>query len=211
MQRLKPTSKPSKQRKLFYQAPDHSRRKLFSALLSPQLRASHGIKNLPVRNGDTVRIMRGDHKGFEGKITKMDRGECRIYVEGLTREKVDGTTISVPIHPSKVTITSLVLDDKWRKKTVERKAEARKAIEKTEAKPAEETAKIEEKPREEPSKRKVVPKKTRAKQPRAKKKPASEKQAKPKTRKKSKVEAKQRTEAKTQEKRQKTAEQSGGA
>jgi ribosomal protein L24 len=154
--------------------------------------------------------MRGDHKGFEGKITKMGRGECRIYVEGLTREKVDGTAISVPVHPSKVTITSLVLDDKWRKKTLERKAQASKAIEKPEAKPPEEPAKIEEMPKEEPSKPEVVPKKTRAKQPRAKKKPASRKQAQRKTRKKNKPQVKQKTEAKTQEKRRRTAEKSGG-
>jgi len=211
MQRLKSTSKPSKQRKLVYQAPDHSRRKLFSALLSPQLRASHGTKNFPVRNGDTVRIMRGDHKGFEGKITKMGRAECRIYVEGLTREKVDGTAISVPIHPSKVTITSLVLDDKWRKKALEKRAKAHEAIVETEAKPVEETAKIEEMPKEEPSKREVIPKKTRAKQPRVQKKSASGKQAERKTRKKSKVEVEQKTEAKTREKRRKTAEESGGA
>ena len=210
MQRLKPTSKPSKQRKLVYQAPDHLRRKLFSAPLSKQLRASHGIKSFPVRNGDTVRIMRGDHKGFEGKISKIDRDECRVYVEGLTREKVDGTAIFVPIHPSKVTITSLILDDKWRKKTLERRAQAHKAIEKIEAKPAEEVAEIEEMPKEEPSKPEAIPKKTKARRPRVQKKSASEKQAKRKTRKKSKPEVKQKTEAKTRERRRKTAEDGGG-
>jgi len=146
MQRLKPTAKPSKQRKLVFQAPDHSRRKLFSALLSPQLRASHGIKSFPVRNGDTVRIMRGDHKGFEGKISKVDRGECRVYVEGLTREKVDGTAIPVAVHPSKITITNLVLDDKWRKKILERKAQAHRATERVEAKPEVEAVEVEAKP-----------------------------------------------------------------
>jgi large subunit ribosomal protein L24 len=70
--------------------------------------------------------MRGDHKGFEGKITRVERKEYRIYVEGLRREKVDGTTISVPIHPSKVMITDLNLEDKWRRQILERKKGAHK-------------------------------------------------------------------------------------
>ena len=45
----------------------------------------------------------------------------KIYVEGLTREKVDGTTVFAPIHPSKVLVTHLNLDDKWRKKILDRK------------------------------------------------------------------------------------------
>ena len=130
MQTVKTVTKPAKQRKMVFQAPDHIRYKLFAAPVSPELRKSHGVKSIPVRSGDTVRIMRGDHKGFEGKIARVDREKYRIYVEGLTREKVDGTTTFVPIHPSKVMITRLNLDDKWRRKILERKKEARKKLEK---------------------------------------------------------------------------------
>ncbi len=115
---------------MLHQAPDHIRHKLFAAPLSPELKAEYGVNAVPVRSGDTVRIMRGDHKGFEGKITRVDKKKFRLYVEGLTREKVDGTTIFVPIHPSKVMITRLNLDDKWRKGVLERKKEGRKELEK---------------------------------------------------------------------------------
>lgn len=81
---------------------------------------------MPVRKGDTVRILRGDNKGFEGKVSRIDRKSFRIYVEGLTREKVDGTNIFLPIHPSKVQIRNLNLDDKWRKDVFARKKEAAK-------------------------------------------------------------------------------------
>ena len=114
MQATKPLTKPGKQRRMACQAPDHIRHKILAAHLSPELRASHITKSLPVRSGDTVRVMRGDHRGFEGKITRIDSKKYRIYVEGLTREKVDGTATPVPIHPSKVMITNLNLDDKWR-------------------------------------------------------------------------------------------------
>jgi len=120
---------------MVFRAPDHLRYKLFAAPLSPELKASHGIKTLPVRSGDSVRIMRGDHKGTEGKITRVDRKKYRIYVEGLTREKVDGTTIFVPIHPSKVMLTTLNLDDKWRKKILERKRAALGKVEEVVEKP----------------------------------------------------------------------------
>lgn len=121
MQSTETVTKPSKQRRMLHQAADHVRHKFFAAHLSPELRASHLLKTFQVRSGDTVRIMRGDHKGFEGKVNRIDKRKFRIYVEGLTREKVDGTTIFLPIHSSKVMITNLNLDDKWRKKILERK------------------------------------------------------------------------------------------
>jgi len=135
MQIAKPVTNPAKQRKALFQAPNHRRHKLFAAKLSPNLRSTHGIRAFPVRTGDTVRIMRGDHEGFEGKVSRIDLMKYRVYVEGLTREKVDGTTIFVPVHPSKVMITNLNLDDKWRAEILKEK-KAQKKVEKVEQKPA---------------------------------------------------------------------------
>lgn len=116
------TTKPSKQRKTLSQAPDHVRRKHFAAPLSPELRTSYGTRNIPVRRGDVVRVVRGDHKGFEGKVARVDRKKYMVHIEGLMRERVDGRTIFIPVHPSKVMITKLSLDDKWRKRVLERRA-----------------------------------------------------------------------------------------
>ncbi len=121
------TTKPGKQRKRLYHAPLNERYKRFSAPLSSKLKESHGANSVPVRNGDTVMIMRGDRKGSEGKVTQINRKKYRIFIEGATREKVDGTTTFIPIHPSKVMITRLNLDDKWRKKILERKGVTEKA------------------------------------------------------------------------------------
>jgi len=171
MQAIKPVTKPTKQRKMLYQAPDHIRYKLFAAPLSPELRASHGIKNLPVRSGDSVRIMRGDRKGFEGKITRVDRRKYRIYVEGLTREKVDGTTIFVPMHPSKVMITRLNLDGKWRKRILERKKAARLKVEEVAEKPPKEVVEMKEEAVEE----KPIEKKPKRRKRKVTKKPPTKK------------------------------------
>lgn len=121
MQKNLPVKKPGKQRKMLYNAPQHIRQKIMAAPLSPELRASKGAKSLPVRKGDTIQIVRGDNKGFEGKISRVDLKRYRIFIEGLTREKVDGTNIFISIHPSKVVIKKLNLDDRWRKAIVERK------------------------------------------------------------------------------------------
>jgi large subunit ribosomal protein L24 len=188
MQATRPLTKPTKQRKKVYEAPAHLRHKLLAAHLSPELRASHGTKSFPVRTGDTVHVTRGDHKGVEGKITRVDLSRYRIYVEGLTREKVDGTTINVPIHPSKVMVTRLNLDDKWRKDILDSRKEALKRLEKVEK--AEKIAKRpkptpEEKPAgaaevKEEEAREVVEQKPAARAPKrkiakAKKKPAEKK------------------------------------
>jgi large subunit ribosomal protein L24 len=115
---------PGKQRKMHFNAPAHLRHKVMSAPLSSELAASKGAKTLPVRKGDTVRILRGDNKGFEGKVSRVDTKAFRIYLEGLTREKVDGTNIFLGVHPSKVQIRNLNLDDKYRKDTILRRKTA---------------------------------------------------------------------------------------
>ena len=112
---------PRKQRKRLYNAPAHIRHKLMAAPLTKELAKKHGVKTIPVRKGDTVRIQRGDNKGFEGKISRIDLKNYHIYLEGLTREKVDGTNIFLPVHPSKVMIKTFSLSDKRRKAVVERK------------------------------------------------------------------------------------------
>jgi len=172
MQATKPVRKPTKQRKMLHNAPGHIRYKLMAAPLSSELSASKGAKSLPVRKGDTVRILRGDHKGFEGKISRVDRTKYRIYLEGLTREKVDGTTIFVPVHPSKVIIKNLNLDDKWRKKILEHKKAAQKKIEEAVEKPPEEIAEIKEEVVEE---KVTVEKKLPKKKPKARRRKVTKK------------------------------------
>jgi large subunit ribosomal protein L24 len=198
MQAIKPVTKPSKQRKMLYQAPDHIRYRFFAAPVSPELRKSHGAKALPVRKGDTVRVMRGDHKGLEGKVTRVDRKKYRIFIEGLTREKVDGTTTFVPIHPSKVMITRLNLDDKWRNKILKRKKEAEKKAEEA-AKIPEEVAEVKEKVTEEKVVVEEKPKRRRKRKmakKEGKEKVEAEKEGKPKAK---KTRAKRKTAKKTEE------------
>ncbi|MCE4610652.1 MAG: 50S ribosomal protein L24 [Desulfurococcales archaeon] len=129
---LTKSRQPRKQRKAFFNAPLHARQKMMSAPLSPELREKYGIRNLPVRKGDKVRIMRGDFKGHEGKVVKVDLRRMKIYVEGVTIKRSDGTPVFRPIHPSNVMIIELDLSDEYRKSIIERRKRAREAMAKKE-------------------------------------------------------------------------------
>jgi len=116
---------PRKQRKAYFTAPLHIRHKFLTAPLSEELRREYNIRSLPVRRGDTVLILRGDFKGHEGRVVKVDLKKVRIHVEGVTRRRSDGTQVFIPIHPSKVMITKLDLSDERRREVIERKRKAK--------------------------------------------------------------------------------------
>ena len=105
---------PGKQRKFVYHAPLHVRHKLISVQLSKELKAKYGKRNIPVKKGDEVIITTGEFKKKTGKIRKVDLKKLKVYIDGITRKKVEGTDIQVPIDPSNLQIISLNLDDKKR-------------------------------------------------------------------------------------------------
>jgi len=91
----------------------------FASTLSEELREKYKRKSLRPREGDSVKIVRGEFKSIEGKVTKVLGKEGKLNVEGVSREKMKGGTAPVPIHASKVMLTSLNLDDKVRRKKLE--------------------------------------------------------------------------------------------
>lgn len=114
--------KPSKARKMRYKAPNHIRRKFLSAPLSPSLKTQHGTRTMPVIKDDTVTITKGDRKLTEGKVIRVDTKEGRVYIEGVTRTRLDGSTVQIPIRTENVMITKLKMDDDMRKRMLERRA-----------------------------------------------------------------------------------------
>lgn len=82
---------------------------------------------MPIRKDDEIVIMRGGNKGREGKITTVYRLKWCVHVERVVREKTNGQSTPIPIHPSKVVITKLKLD-KDREQILERIAKGREAV-----------------------------------------------------------------------------------
>ena len=115
---------PRKQRKYIYNSPLHLRKNFLSAILAKNLREKYHRKNVPLRKGDTVKILRGQFKKKEGKINRVSRKKLRIYVEGISLNKKDGSKVLYGIHPSNVMIVELDLFDKGRQKLVQLKTDA---------------------------------------------------------------------------------------
>jgi len=92
-----------------------------SAPLSKELREKHKVRAIPIRKDDEVIIVRGSHKGAEGKVVNVRRKKWVVHVDRVTRDKVNGATVNVGIHPSNVIITTIKMD-KDRKKLLERKS-----------------------------------------------------------------------------------------
>jgi large subunit ribosomal protein L24 len=122
----KASKHPRKQRKYLANAPLHIKRKLLSVNLSKELRKKYGKRNIPVRKGDKVKIMRGKFKNKSGKITEVRTKMMKIYLEGIQVKKTDGSKVSVPLRASNLQIIELNLDDAKRlKKLNEEKKEIR--------------------------------------------------------------------------------------
>nr|QAA11218.1 ribosomal protein L26 [Pseudellipsoidion edaphicum] len=114
------SSSRRKSRKAYFTAPSHERRVLLSAPLSKDLQAKHKVRSLPIRKDDEVTVVRGAYKNREGKVTAVYRKKFVIHIDRINREKANGATVNVGIHPSKVVITKLKTN-KARKAILERK------------------------------------------------------------------------------------------
>jgi len=110
------SKQPRKQRKALYNAPLHLRNSVMSAMLSKELKEKYGKNALPVKKGDTVKVLRGSFKGIEGEVSKVDYSGYKIIVEGVVNKKQDGKETPYPIHPSNVMITKMDDSDEKRLK-----------------------------------------------------------------------------------------------
>lgn len=118
------SKKPKKQRKALFNYKNHQRSKLLSTRVADFLREEYGIKNLPLRVGDDVRIVRGEFKDFEGEVIEITK-EQRAKIKEAKFEKSDGTEFNPSIHISNLVITKFIKEkkmDPWRASIIERKA-----------------------------------------------------------------------------------------
>ena len=124
-----------------YRATNQFRSKQIGAALSKQLRKKYGKRSIRILKGDVVKIVRGEYKGVEGKVTKISTEKNSIGVEGVQKEKSKGGKVDILIHSSNGVITSLKTDDKWRVKILEHKPKSKIKSMKADTKPEEKTSK----------------------------------------------------------------------
>ncbi len=118
----KASRKPRKQRKYARNAPRHVKRVMIRSMLSPSLKDQYKLNSLPPRKGDTARVMRGTHRGREGVIDRVDRHTGRVYLQGVTRKRLDGTDVHVGIHASNIMLIKLVEDPRRLKRHAQKEA-----------------------------------------------------------------------------------------
>jgi len=76
-----------------------------------ELRAKHGKKTLRVRTGDKVRVLRGNWKGHEGKVERVDMTKAKVFVTKVEIIKKDGATkVPYGLNASNIMITELIPD-----------------------------------------------------------------------------------------------------
>ncbi|MDH4123608.1 MAG: 50S ribosomal protein L24 [Thermoplasmata archaeon] len=108
---------PRKQRKAQANAPLHMRHRMVACHLDSPLIKEYNVRSLPVKKGDTVKILRGGEgvKGVEAKVASVDLKHRKLTLDGITIAKADGTQKAKPIEPSNCIITKLDLSDPLRK------------------------------------------------------------------------------------------------
>merc|ERR1712087_1061320 len=106
------TSDRGKNRLRHFNAPSHMRRKIMSSPLSKELRQKYSCRSMPIRKDDEVQVVQVYRKKFV------------VHIERIQREKANGATVYVGIHPSKVLIVKLKMD-KDRKRILDNKAKSR--------------------------------------------------------------------------------------
>ena len=135
--------KPTKMRnRMLFQATLQTRSKQMGSALSKDLQKKYGKKSARAIEGDSVKIVRGEFKGVDGKISKISTQKTSVAIEGVKKEKTKGDKFDVYIHTSNLVITSLNTSDKWRMAKLEGK-DPRKQPKDTETKVKSTEAKVE--------------------------------------------------------------------
>jgi large subunit ribosomal protein L24 len=111
---------PRKQRKYIHNAPLHIKQKLVHVHLSAELRKKYGLRNVQIKKGDKVRVLRGQFTKREAKVERVDLKRQRLFLAGVESVKKDGTKVVVGFPPSNMMIIELNLSDKKRKLKIEK-------------------------------------------------------------------------------------------
>ena len=110
-----------------YTAPYHRRHREMSSPIDKGLRErqlSRGFmypRAMPVKKGDRVMIVRGEGKSKSATaVSLVDRKARKVYVEGFTYFKSDGTELQRPIDASNLVIINPDWSDIRRRKILNR-------------------------------------------------------------------------------------------
>jgi large subunit ribosomal protein L24 len=109
---------PRKQRKAVFTAHNFARRRFLTVALSRELRRRYGRRQLPVRKGDTVRVLSGSYQGQEERVAKINTRDRTLTLDNITLKKADQKLKALPVRPNHLLLTRLNLSDAWRRRVL---------------------------------------------------------------------------------------------
>jgi large subunit ribosomal protein L24 len=107
---------PRQQRKAQYNADLFERHRRMGVALSKELRRRYGRRTLPVRKGDTVRVLSGSYVGREERVAKVNLQKYSVTLDNVTGKTADAKLKPLPIRTSHLVLTKLNLADAWRRR-----------------------------------------------------------------------------------------------
>jgi large subunit ribosomal protein L24 len=100
--------KPTKVRNYqIYRATYTTRSKQLGSHLSKDLQKKYGKRSIRITLGDTVKVIRGEYRGVDGKVSKIEMTRSSIAIEGIKKEKSRGEKFDIFIPASNVVVTGL--------------------------------------------------------------------------------------------------------
>jgi ribosomal protein uL24 len=109
---------PRRQRKALYTATTFERRRRMTVPLSRDLRRRFHERSLPVRKGDTVRVLSGSFVGREERVAKVNRRDYCVILDNITVKTGEDKLKPLPIRTSHLVLTRLNLSDAWRRRVL---------------------------------------------------------------------------------------------
>jgi large subunit ribosomal protein L24 len=110
---------PRRQRRALYTASTFERRVRMAVPLSRELRRRFRRRSVPLRKGDTVRVMSGSFVGREERVAKIDRRGYSVTLDNVTLKTGEAKLKPLPIRTSHLVLTKLNLADAWRRRSLQ--------------------------------------------------------------------------------------------
>jgi large subunit ribosomal protein L24 len=107
---------PRRQRRALYNSDSFERRRRMAVPLSRELRSRFHLRSLPLRKGDTVRVLSGSFVGREERVAKVDRRALSVTLDNVTLKAADEKLKPLALRPSHLVLTRLNLSDPWRRR-----------------------------------------------------------------------------------------------
>ncbi len=109
---------PRRQRRALYTASTFERRRRMTVPLSRELRSRFGRRALPLRKGDTVRVLAGSFVGREERVAKVNRRDYSVTLDNVTLKTAEEKLKPLALRTSHLVLTRLNLADPWRRRSL---------------------------------------------------------------------------------------------